>query len=71
MILYLSLLEGVKRANMVDIVIPSHMKFAGMMAGGKSYHNIDVDVLKSAIQKYVRRGMFDDAIRCVYELDLF
>lgn len=37
----------------------------------KSIHGIDVDVLKSGIQKYVRRNMPDEALWCAVELDLF
>lgn len=37
----------------------------------KSYSGIDTDVLKSALQKYVRRNELDKLLWCAAELDLF
>lgn len=38
----------------------------------RSFHNIDIRILKSALQKYARRAMFfPKGIWCLIELDLF
>ena len=38
----------------------------------RSFHNVDIRILKSALQKYARRGMFSPkGIWCLIELDLF
>lgn len=37
----------------------------------KSFNDIDVSVLKSALQKYIRRADLDKALYCLIELDLF
>ncbi|CAF1621339.1 unnamed protein product, partial [Didymodactylos carnosus] len=37
----------------------------------QSYHGISIRVLKSAIQKYARRAMYEKGIWCLIELDLF
>ncbi|CAF0882171.1 unnamed protein product [Adineta steineri] len=38
----------------------------------RSFHNIDIRILKSAIQKYARRAMFfPKGVWCLVELDLF
>ncbi|CAF0844669.1 unnamed protein product [Adineta steineri] len=38
----------------------------------RSFHNIDIRILKSAIQKYARRAMFfPKGVWCLIELDLF
>jgi hypothetical protein len=37
----------------------------------KSYNDVPVGVLKSGIQKYVRRGMLEKGLWCLVELDLF
>lgn len=50
---------------------PGHMIFKGMMAGGTSMNGISIDILKSSIQKYIRRGILDKAIYCILEWDLF
>lgn len=47
------------------------MNFKGMMAGGTSHNGVSIDVLKSGVQKYIRRGIFEKAIWCAMELDMF
>lgn len=38
----------------------------------RSFHNVDIRILKSALQKYARRGMFTPkGLWCLIELDLF
>ena len=38
----------------------------------RSFHNVDIRTLKSALQKYARRGMFSPkGVWCLIELDLF
>jgi len=38
----------------------------------RSFHNVDIRILKSALQKYARRGMFSPkGVWCLIELDLF
>ena len=38
----------------------------------RSFHNVDTRILKSALQKYARRGMFSPkGVWCLIELDLF
>lgn len=38
----------------------------------RSFHNVDIRILKSAIQKYARRAMFfPKGVWCLIELDLF
>lgn len=46
-------------------------KFMGPSAGGISWNGISTKILKSAVQKYIRRGIFDKAIWCINECDLF
>lgn len=41
------------------------------MAGGTSHNGVSIDVLKSGVQKYIRRGIFEKAIWCALELDMF
>ena len=55
----------------LDKHYPSKMIFRGLQAGGISWNGIEIDVLKSGLQKYIRRGIFDKALWCVYELNLF
>jgi len=57
--------------QLIDTLYPSQLSFKGLQAGGTSWNGVDIDVLKSGIQKYVRRGKFEKAIWCAYELDLF
>jgi hypothetical protein len=38
----------------------------------RSFHNVDIRILKSALQKYARRAMFSPkGVWCLIELDLF
>lgn len=60
-----------KMDQLIDSKYPSQMVFKGSQAGGTSWNGIDIDVLKSGIQKYIRRGYLEKALWCVYELDLF
>jgi hypothetical protein len=39
--------------------------------GGISYNGVKIDVLKSGINKYARRGMLDKLIYCVTEIEMF
>lgn len=59
----------------MDILIqdryPSLMEYKGMYAGGTSWNGVSTDILKSGIQKYIRRGNLDKALWCAFELDLF
>lgn len=55
----------------VESVYPGSMNFKGPMAGGISMNGIETDVLKSALQKYIRRGNLDKSIWCILEMDLF
>lgn len=50
---------------------PSYMKYKGFRGGSLSWNGFSLDVLKSAVQKYVRRGLFEKALYCVTEIDLF
>lgn len=47
------------------------MDFRGLQSGGTSWNGISIDVLKSGIQKYIRRGNVEKALWCTFELDLF
>lgn len=55
----------------VESVYPGSMNFKGPMAGGISLNGVETDVLKSALQKYVRRGNIEKSIWCILEMDLF
>ena len=46
-------------------------KVVGIFRKERSYHGFELDVLKSAIQKYARRGETDKLAYCMVELDLF
>jgi len=50
---------------------PQKMKYIGPSAGGISWNGEKTDVLKSAVQKYVRRGLLEKANWSLIELDLF
>ena len=39
--------------------------------GGISINKIKTDVLKSGMQKYIRRGILEKALYCTVELDMF
>jgi hypothetical protein len=48
----------------------SKMKYLGPSAGGVSWNGLATDILKSALQKYIRRGDYK-AMWVITELDLF
>ncbi len=39
--------------------------------GGTSINGIKTDILKSGMQKYIRRGILEKALYCTVELDMF
>ena len=39
--------------------------------GGKTLNNFKTDIMKSGLQKYIRRGELDKALYCLVELDMF
>ena len=47
------------------------MVYKGPFGGSISYHGLPLDILKSGIQKYIRRGKTDKALWCAIEYDLF
>lgn len=49
----------------------SQIKYIGPSAGGISWNGYETDILKSAIQKYIRRSNIEKALYCIVELDLF
>lgn len=51
-------------------IYPNKMICRGTLAGFVSWNGVESDVLKSAIQKYIRRSIFDKALWSVYEYDL-
>lgn len=56
--------------NLVESKYPAQLQFKGLQAGGVSWNGIEIDICKSGIQKYIRRGNFEKAIWCAFELDL-
>jgi hypothetical protein len=36
-----------------------------------TWNGYNADIMKSGLQKYIRRGMIDKALYCAGELDLF
>ena len=48
-----------------------NMKYKGPFGGSISYYGLPLDVLKSGIQKYIRRGNNEKALWCMAEYDLF
>jgi len=48
-----------------------NMKYKGPFGGSISYYGLPLDVLKSGIQKYIRRGDNNKALWCMAEYDLF
>ena len=44
------------------------MKFGGLFAGSMTYSGLTLDVSKSALQKYIRRGMVEKALMAGFEL---
>src|SRR3989338_2414396 len=65
----------IKGERNIDRIIerryPEKMKYIGPSIGGISWNGVATDILKSAIQKYVRRGLLEKANWCLVELDLF
>lgn len=57
--------------EIIDNNYPNKMKYYGPSIGGISWNGIKTDILKSAIQKYIRRGNLNKALWCINELDLF
>ena len=51
-------------------VILGRMKYKGPFGGSISYHGLPIDILKSGIQKYVRRGKSPKALWCMVEYDI-
>ena len=47
------------------------LKWKGPFGGSTSYNGYSIKILKSCLQKYIRRDNFDKAIYAVIELDLF
>ena len=47
------------------------MEYHGPFGGSRGYHGHLLDILKSGLQKYIRRGETTKAIRCAIDLDLF
>ena len=47
------------------------MKWKGLFGGSTSWNNLKIDLVKSGIQKYIRRGDLEKAIWMTIELDLF
>lgn len=47
------------------------MKWNGLFGGSISWNNLKIDLVKSGIQKYIRRGNLEKAIWMTIELDLF
>lgn len=56
--------------ELIKKVFPGQMVYKGMQAGGTSLNGISTDVLKSGIQKYIRRNAFEKALWCTFEMDL-
>ena len=51
--------------------LPNLMEYHGPFGGSTGYHGHLIDMLKSGLQKYIRRGETEKAIRCAIDLDLF
>lgn len=47
------------------------MKWKGLFGGSTTWNNLKIDLVKSGIQKYIRRGNLEKAIWMTIELDLF
>jgi len=47
------------------------MKYIGPLSNNISYNGFETDVLKSGLQKYIRRNIFEKAIMCAHELYKF
>ena len=51
--------------------LPNLMEYHGPFGGSIGFHAHALDTLKSALQKYIRRGNKEKAIRCAVDLDMF
>jgi hypothetical protein len=47
------------------------MLFRGGQAGGISSNEIELDITRSGLQKYARRGILDKALYCLWEMEMF
>ena len=57
---------------MTEMVIKNiGMMKAGSVFGCKTFFGYKLDIVKSGIQKYLRRRKLDEMIWCVVEMDLF
>ena len=54
----------------VGVCVNKDMRRVGVFSG-VTYNGYKVDVMKSCLQKYLRRNMFDKGVYCLWELDLF
>ena len=53
------------------MIFSNKMEYHGPFGGSIGYHGHLIDILKSGLQKYIRRGEQNQAIRCAIDLDLF
>ena len=61
--------EKVETENNTDHVKErGQMKWGGLFAGSQTYSGLPLDVAKSALQKYIRRGMSEKAEMAAFEL---
>lgn len=59
-----------KQVNMSNSNL-GKMRYVGPMAVNISYNGFETDVLKSGVQKYIRRNNYEKAIMCAFELYKF
>lgn len=56
--------------EVLQSLYPAKLGYTGPSVGGTSWYGYRTDLLKSAIQKYIRRGNFEKAFWCALDFDL-
>lgn len=51
-----------------EVYEQGQMQWKGMFGGSTTYSGYKVDVIKSGLQKYIRRGIVDKAVYCGFEM---
>lgn len=59
--------ESVKK-DVVTVQNPGQMQWSGPFGGSTTYSGYPLDEIKSGLQKYIRRGMTEEALQCAIEM---
>ena len=62
---------SIKKLDKSEMGEFGRMKYKGPFGGSISFYGLPLDILKSGIQKYIRRNETEKAIWCTIEYDLF